>query len=69
MDAHHHDRMEGREIRATGVRTEQEAAAVGQLRLQAVEVGAQIPPAFYRAVAEVLAYVWKASGRARPVGA
>jgi len=35
-----------------------------------VEVGAEIPPAFYRAVAEVLAYVWKIGGRRkRPIGA
>ena len=30
----------------------------------AVEVGEQIPPMFYRAVAEVLAYVYRLSGRA-----
>ncbi|MBN1420114.1 MAG: EscU/YscU/HrcU family type III secretion system export apparatus switch protein [Planctomycetes bacterium] len=37
---------------------------------RAVEVGAEIPPAFYRAVAEVLAYVWKIGGRRkRPIGA
>jgi flagellar biosynthetic protein FlhB len=34
----------------------------------AVEVGQFIPPTFYRAVAEVLAYVYQISGRARPAG-
>jgi len=29
----------------------------------AVEVGQEIPPAFYRAVAEVLAYVYRITGR------
>ena len=29
-----------------------------------VEVGQEVPPAFYRAVAELLAYVYQLSGRA-----
>jgi len=34
-----------------------------------VEVGQEIPPAYYRAVAEVLAYVYQLSGKAVGVGA
>ena len=35
----------------------------------AVEVGQEVPPAFYRAVAELLAYVYQITGRAAPAGA
>jgi flagellar biosynthetic protein FlhB len=34
----------------------------------AVEVGQEVPPAFYRAVAEVLAYVYRISGKLRAAG-
>lgn len=34
----------------------------------AVEVGQEVPPNFYRAVAEVLAYVYQLSGRTKAVG-
>jgi len=33
-----------------------------------VEVGQEVPPAFYRAVAEVLAYVYQLTGKARATG-
>lgn len=34
----------------------------------AVEVGQEVPPAFYRAVAEVLAYVYRITGKMRAAG-
>jgi len=34
----------------------------------AVEVGQEVPPAYYRAVAEVLAYVYRITGKLRAAG-
>ncbi|QIA26948.1 EscU/YscU/HrcU family type III secretion system export apparatus switch protein [Thermaerobacter sp. PB12/4term] len=45
-----------------------EEPALARALYRAVEVGREIPAAFYVAVAEVLAFVWRLRGRAGPAG-
>jgi flagellar biosynthetic protein FlhB len=46
-----------------------ERKPLAQALYRAVEVGQEVPPQFYRAIAEILAYVYELAGRGRQVAA
>jgi flagellar biosynthetic protein FlhB len=46
-----------------------ERKPLAQALFKAVEVGQEVPPQFYRAIAEILAYVYELTGRRRRVAA